>query len=139
MDSRESLGRKVAKRNGLRKAKIAVAVKARRHFASHVDRWNRVQLVDEGDCCLAEFLTNGRKGRLSPDDGDGEFGRFFRASKRATAMATLNRQRRLTPSCGGSLRPRRERWAAARTIVGEVDTQTRNQRTKSAKSGPAVE
>src|SRR5882757_10215036 len=45
------------------------------------------------------------------NDGDGEFDRFFlRASKRATAIATLNRQRHLTPSCGGST-PTAERTA----------------------------
>jgi hypothetical protein len=28
------------------------------HSASHVDRWNRVQLVDEGDYCLARALPS---------------------------------------------------------------------------------
>ena len=40
-------GVRLAKRNGLRKAKVAVARKL------HVNRRNRVQLVDEGDCRLA--------------------------------------------------------------------------------------
>src|SRR4029077_8043383 len=32
------------------------------------------------------------------------------ASERPTAIATLNRQRHLTPSCGGLALPRREQW-----------------------------
>ena len=40
-------GVRLAKRNGLRKAKVAVARKL------HVNRRNRAQLVDEGDCRLA--------------------------------------------------------------------------------------
>ena len=54
---------------------------ARGHSASHVDRWNRVQLVEKGDCCLARALPSscqkGGKRRPSRDDGDGEFDRFF--------------------------------------------------------------
>src|SRR6478736_9209388 len=51
---------------------------------------------------------------------------FVRASERATAIATLNRQRHLTPSCGG-FTPTAERTVdPARTIVGGLDTQTRN-------------
>ena len=50
---------------------------------------------------------------------------FLRASERTTAIATLNRQRHLTPSCGG-FTPTAERTVGpARTIVGELDTQTR--------------
>jgi hypothetical protein len=51
---------------------------------------------------------------------------FSRTSVRATAIATLNRQRHLTPSCGG-IAPTAERTVGpARMIVGELDTQTRN-------------
>ena len=51
---------------------------------------------------------------------------FLRAPERPTAIATLNRQRHLTPSCGG-LTPTAERTVGpARMIVGELDTQTRN-------------
>ena len=51
---------------------------------------------------------------------------FVRASERATAIATLNRQRHLTPSCGG-FTPTAERTVGpARTIAEELDTQTRN-------------
>jgi len=42
---------------------------------------------------------------------------FVRASERATAIATLNRQRHLTPSCGG-FTPTAERTVGpARTIA----------------------
>ena len=51
---------------------------------------------------------------------------FLSASERATAIATLNGQRHLTPSCGG-FTPTAERTVGpARTIVEELDTQTRN-------------
>jgi hypothetical protein len=49
---------------------------------------------------------------------------FLRASERATAIATLNRQRHLTPSCGGSTPTAERTVGPARTIVGELDTQT---------------
>src|ERR1700716_2981418 len=45
--------------------------------------------------------ANGGKRRPCRDDGDGEFDRFCASVRRATAIATLNRQRHLTPSCGG--------------------------------------
>ena len=97
-------GVRLAKRNGLRKAKVAVARKLAVILHRMWIRWNRVQLV-EGDCCLARALPRscrtGGKRRLCRDDGDGEFDRFFACVRRATAIATLNRQRHLTPSCGG--------------------------------------
>ena len=122
-------GAKLAKRNGFRKAKVAVARKPG-HSASHVDRWNRVQLVEEGDCCLARRILGscqtagndvpaGTMAMVSSTD-------FLRLSERPTAISTLNRQRHLTPSCGG-LTPIAERTVGpARMIVGELDTQTRN-------------
>src|ERR1700682_6805810 len=59
-------------------------------------------------------------------DGDGEFDRICASVRRATAIATANRQRHLTPSCGG-IAPTAERTVGpARMIVGELDTQTRN-------------
>jgi transposase len=46
-----------------------------------VDRRNRVQLVEEGNCCLARALPRscqtGGKRRPCRDHGDGEFDRFF--------------------------------------------------------------
>ena len=48
------------------------------------------------------------------------------APVRPSAIATLNRQRHLTPSCGG-FTPTAERTVGpARMIVGELDTHTRN-------------
>ena len=48
---------------------------------------------------------------------------FVRASERPTAIATLNRQRHLTPSCGG-FAPTAERTVGlARMSVGGLDTQ----------------
>src|SRR3954467_3489422 len=103
---------------------------ARSHSASYVGRRDRVQLVEEGDCCLARALPSscqtvgkdvpaGTMAMVSSTD-------FLRASKRTTAIATLNHQRHLTPSCGG-FTPTAERTVGpARTIVGELDTQTRN-------------
>src|SRR4030095_4572674 len=66
---------------------------------------NRVQLVEAGDCCLARALQSfcqtagkdvpaGTMAMVSSSD-------FLRAPERPTAIATLNRQRHLTPSCGG--------------------------------------
>src|SRR5207342_1668116 len=105
-------GMKLAKRNGLRKAKVAVA----RKLAVILHRmWidgTRIQLVEEGDCCLARRILRscktagkdvpaGTMAMVSSTD-------FLRASERPTAIATLNRQRHLTPSCGG-LTPTAER------------------------------
>ena len=121
---------RLAKRNGLRKAKVAVARKLAVILHRNMDRWNRVQLVEEGDCCLARALPSscqtagkdvpaGTMAMVSSTD-------FLRASERATAIATLNRQRHLTPSCGGSTPTAERAVGPARTIVGELDTQTRN-------------
>ena len=74
-------------------------------IASHVDRRDRVQLVEEGDCCLASRILRscqtagkdvpaGTMAMVSSSD-------FVRVSERPTAISTLNRQRHLTPSCGG--------------------------------------
>jgi hypothetical protein len=40
-------GLRIAKRSGLRKAKVAVARKASRDFVAHVGRWHGVYLVKE--------------------------------------------------------------------------------------------
>jgi len=96
---------KLAKRNGLRKAKVAVA----RKLAVILHRmWidgTEFTLV-EGDCCLAEGITEILPNGAGKDVPAGTMAMvsssdFVRASERATAIATLNRQRHLTPSCGG--------------------------------------
>src|SRR6516164_726997 len=93
------------------------------HSAPHVDRRNRVQLVEEGGCRLAGItglqsshhtvgkdVPAGTMAMVSSTD-------FVRASEWTTAIATLNRQRHLTPSCGG-LTPAAERTVGpARTIA----------------------
>src|SRR6516164_2112840 len=98
------------------------------HSAPHVDRRNRVQLVEEGGCRLASITGSqssyhtvgkdvpaGTMAMVSSTD-------FVRASEwttaiATTAIATLNRQRHLTPSCGG-LTPTAERTVGpARTIA----------------------
>ena len=123
-------GAKLAKRNGFRNAKVAVARKLAVILHRMWNRQDRVQLVEEGDCCLARRILRscqtagndvpaGTMAVVSSTD-------FVRVSERATAIATLNRQRHLTPSCGG-IAPTAERTVGpARMIVGEPDTQTRN-------------
>ena len=120
---------RLAKRNGLRKAKVAVARKLavilhRMWIDGTEFNWSKK------DCCLARGLPSscqtagkdvpaGTRAMVSSTD-------FLRASERTTAIATLNRQRHLTPSCGG-FTPTAERTVdPARTIIGELDTQTRN-------------
>jgi hypothetical protein len=84
-----------------------------------VDRRDRIQLVEEGDCCLASRIPRscqaagkdvpaGTMAMVSSTD-------FLRASERPTAISTLNRQRHLTPSCGGST-PTAERTVASARI-----------------------
>ena len=75
---------------------------------------------------ITEFLPNGRKDVPAGTMAMVSSTDFLRASERTTAIATLNHQRHLTPSCGG-FTPTAERTVdPARTIVGELDTQTRN-------------
>src|SRR5262249_7347729 len=93
---------------------------ARRYSASDVDRWNRVQLVQDGGYRVAS-ITGSRDiagndvpaGTVavvrSPD--------FLRAPERATALATLIHQRRLTPSCGGHAPTAERTVGPARMIV----------------------
>src|SRR6188474_2926109 len=77
-------------------------------------------------CGSTEPSSTGRRRRLPPseglqspsrDDGDGEFVRFFASVRKADRDCTLNRQRHLTPSCGG-FTPTAERTVGpARMIV----------------------
>ena len=79
----------------------------------------RIALDATGGACGGNGFPAGTMAMVSSTD-------FLRASERATAIATLNRQRHLTPSCGG-FTPTAERTVGpARTIIGELDTQTRN-------------
>jgi hypothetical protein len=115
-------GTRLAKRNGLRKAKVGCGrAQAGGHSPSHVDRRNRVQLVEQGDYCLTKentkFLPSsgkdvpaGTMAMVSSTD-------FVRASEGATAIATLNRQRHLTPLCGGQTPTAERTVGPARMIV----------------------
>ena len=77
------------------------------HSAPHVDRWNRVQLVDQEGCRIASTRrsqsSRNTAGKVVPAGTVAVVRSFdsLRASERATALSTLIRQRRLTPSCGG--------------------------------------
>jgi hypothetical protein len=99
--------------------------RARGHSASHVGR------LVEGDCCVARAIPRLLRERAGKDVPAGTMAMmsspdFLRPSERPTAISTLNRQRQLTPSCGG-FTPTAERTVGpARMIVGELDTQTRN-------------
>ena len=118
---------RLAKRNGLSKAKVAVARKLavilhRMWIDGTEFNWSREC------CCEGECRVPAKRGKRRPcrDDGGGEFDRFCASVRRATAIATLNHQRHLTPSCGG-IAPIAERTVGpARMIFGELDTQTRN-------------
>src|SRR3979490_2625387 len=80
-------------------------------------------LPSKGECRVP---ANGGKRRPCRDDGDGEFDRFFASGRKATAIATLKRQRPLHPPRGGSAPTAERTVGPARMIVGELDTQTRN-------------
>src|SRR3954464_176098 len=62
------------------------------HSAPHVDRRNRVQLVEEGGCRVTSnneikgFPQHGGKRCPCRDDGGGEIARFFASSQSETAI-----------------------------------------------------
>src|SRR5476649_1110963 len=96
-------GVRLAKRNGLRKAKVAVA----RKLAVILHRmWiDGTEFNWSKNCCLASRILRSRQ-TVGKDVPAGTMAMvsssdFLRASERPTAIATLNRQRHLTPSCGG--------------------------------------
>jgi hypothetical protein len=95
-----------------------------------VDRRNRVQLVEEGNYCLAnentEFLPDGGKRRPCRDDGDGEFDRFCASVRKGDRDCNIEPptspyaiMRRVYPYRGENSGPGKD-------IVGKLDTQTRN-------------
>lgn len=72
------------------------------------------------------FRDTADKNRRYRNGDGGEIARFFACVQRkATALATLVRQRRLTPSCAELALLRREQWAG-KADRRELDTQTRN-------------
>src|SRR5580700_6890245 len=96
---------------------------ARGYFAPHVDRWDRVQLVDEEGCRVARIRrsqgSRDTAGKVVPAGTVAvvRSSDFLRPSKRTTALATLVRQRRLTPSCGGHAPTAERTVGPARMIV----------------------
>ena len=100
---------KLAKRNGLRKAKVAVARKLavilhRRGSTEPSSTGRRNKLSRSAHKEITGFPRNSGIGRPAGDGGGGEIARFFaELSIRETALATLIDQRRLTPSCGGQV------------------------------------
>src|SRR6516225_3486608 len=93
------------------------------HSAPHVDRRNRVQLVEEGGCRLASITGSqssyhtvgkdvpaGTMAMVSSTD-------FVRASEWTTAIATLNRQRHLTRHHAEGSPYRAENSGPERTIA----------------------
>src|SRR6476469_2593923 len=103
--------------------KVARRAQARGYSAPHVDRRDRVQLVDEEGCRVARIRrsqgSRDTAGKVVPAGTVAvvRSSDFLRASKRTTALATLVRQRRLTPSCGGHTPTAERTVGPARMIV----------------------
>ena len=116
-------GTRLAKRKGLRKAKVARRAQARGHSAPHVDRRNRVQLVDEEGCRVARIRrsqgSRDTAGKVVPAGTVAvvRSSDALRAPERAPALSTLIHQRRLTPSCGGHAPTAERTVGPARMIV----------------------
>ena len=100
----ESFGMKLVKRNGSVRPR-SPSRESSRSLCTHVGRWDRVYLVEEGDCRLAATRSAGCRHRAGNhvlrDEGDGEFDRFYVSVRKADHDSTLNSHRHLTPSCGG--------------------------------------
>jgi hypothetical protein len=94
----------LAKRNGLRKAKVAVARKLavilhRMWIEGTEFNWSKKEIAAQRTRIPSSCQTAGKRrpwtmAMVSSTD-------FVRASERTTAIATLNRQRHLTSSCRG--------------------------------------
>ena len=122
-------GVRLAKRNGLRKAKVAVARKLavilhRMWIDGTEFNWSKERLLPRRalprSCRTAgKDVPAGTMAMVSSSN-------FLRASERPTAIATLNRQRHLTPSCGGFPLPRREQWARQGQSLKSSTSRTRN-------------
>jgi len=130
MVHREGLGDEARQAQRAPQGQGCSRAQARGHSASHVDRRNRVQLVEKGNCCLAndntEFLPNGRKRLPCRDDGDGEFDRFCASVRKDDRDCNIEPptspyaiMRRAHPYRGENSGPGKDDH-------GELDTQTRN-------------
>jgi Transposase IS116/IS110/IS902 family len=116
-------GTRLAKRNGLRKAKVAVARKLA-VILHRMGRRDRVQLVNEEGCRVARTRrSQGSRNAAGKDVPAGTVAVVrssdsLRALERTTALSTLIRQRHLTPSCEGHA-PTAERTVGPARIVVE--------------------
>src|ERR1700716_510829 len=83
----EGLGAEARQAKWAPKGQSSRRAQARGHYAPHVDRRNRVQLVEEGGCRLtSKTRTQGSRstaGKRRPcrDGGGGEIARFFASSQ----------------------------------------------------------
>ena len=112
-------GAKLTKRNGLRKAKVAV------------DRRNGVQLVDEEGGRVARigdhrFPRHGGKSRPCRDDGGGEIVRFFASIRKGDRACNID-----PPASSYAIMRRARPYRGENSGPGkddrrELDTQTRN-------------
>ena len=100
-----------------------VGLTTRRHASGEVDWSGRISKC--GDAMLRMYLFEAAGVLLtrvavvrSPD--------FLCTPEKATALATLIRQRRLAPSCGGHAPTAGENSGPGKDDRGELDTQTRN-------------
>jgi hypothetical protein len=105
-------GMRLAKRNGLRKAKVAVA----RKLAVILHRPRSVHKEDHRVPATPREKTSlpGRQAVVRSLDA-------WRALERVTALSTLIRQRRLTPSCGGRAPTAERTVGPARNVVDALD------------------
>jgi hypothetical protein len=115
-------GAKLTKRNGLRKAKVAVARKLavilhRMWIDGTSSTGRRRRLRRSTHKEITGIPRHGGKSRPCRDGGGGETVRFFACVQKTTALATLVRQRRLTPSCGGHAPTAERTVGPARMIV----------------------
>ena len=114
-------GTRLAKRNGLRKAKVAVARKLavilhRMWIDGAEFNWSKKEIAAERTRKPSSCQTAGKDvpaGMMAMVSSTN----FVRASERTTAIATLNRQRHLTPSCGGFTPTAERTMGPARMIV----------------------
>jgi len=122
-------GMRLTKRNGLRKAKVAVA----RKLAVILHRmWVEGNVVEKGGCCLASttkiLRCPRRRGKRRPcrDGGGGEIVRFFASVRKGDRACNIDPpassyaiMRRACPYRGENSGPGKD-------DRGELDTQTRN-------------
>ena len=117
-------GIRLAKRSGLRKAKVAVARKLavilhRMWIDGTEFKWSSKEAAES--TCISRInrvpATSGNR-RPCRDDGVGEIALALRCSIRATALHTLIHQRHLTPSCGGHA-PTAERTLGPARMIAE--------------------